>query len=352
MVSRNFEFTEGSRLVKIVPRYRKTSVLPNEVLEEVVNKFGSCFKDNSATEIIRGFDPEEEIKYMPDKIGVQPSASDWSKSLKEYWADYTVVVPIGEIDPTTKEAEGLTLQVGLEKVKDNSTGKIVEVLKPISLDDYIKFRFLLQHPQVAITDDELDNFDSGLYRAKLVDIEAARIEKNKNKVRRLEATKVVFKVLRDLETLEGYSKFELIKKEAIHQETLDQIIDEKGIIKEKVLSDDIEAYLSDVAEQEPELLLRIDKLQNVYERVIIRLALEYKVFDRQGNNIYYGNDQIESDPDMNKAIAYLLNNSESYLRIKGNLQQLGALRGFEIVENKQREKSKEKEKEQSKTVKA
>ena len=126
--------------------------LPKAVRAEAVYKLSSVYVNRQP---LKGFTPEEEKKYMLGILDVSPDHNDWPKHSKQFWAELTI--PIG--------FTGVELEIGMD---DND--------KPLSIMDYIKYRFALKHPHVAMTKEEMDgDFNKRFYIQDL-----ARADKLKN----------------------------------------------------------------------------------------------------------------------------------------------------------------------------
>ena len=114
--------------------------LPKAVRAEAVMKLSSVYVNRQP---LKPFTPEEEKKYMQGILDVNPEHVEWPKHSKMYWAELTI--PVG--------FTGVELEIGMD---DNEF--------PLSIIDYIKYRFAIKHPHVAMTKDEMDsNFDKRFY---------------------------------------------------------------------------------------------------------------------------------------------------------------------------------------------
>lgn len=103
--------------------------MPEELDARSKKKLSSCFDSYGA--IVRGLSDEEERKYLPRLLSIQPTSVDWDKKTREYWCNMSfVVAPAG----------GTALEKGL-----NDKGE------PINLQEYIRYRFAMAHPKVAKT---------------------------------------------------------------------------------------------------------------------------------------------------------------------------------------------------------
>jgi hypothetical protein len=145
----NFHFgkrvTLGSRKVSI-KLVNKFSILPKDpgakfIRDEVTKKIGSSWK-RGTRDVIRGLSAEEEEAYLPTVLGVRKESDQWNQKVLDFWCNFFIEVPI---------EGGVTLEVGF--LKNPRTGKV----EPISLDDYMKYNFCLEHGTVASTPDQIEN---------------------------------------------------------------------------------------------------------------------------------------------------------------------------------------------------
>jgi|TARA_R100000084_G_C4651843_1_gene150223 hypothetical protein len=106
--------------------------LPKEVRAEATTKLSSVYVNRQP---LKGFNPEEEKKFMQGILDVSPEHVEWPKHSKRFWAELSI--PVG--------FTGVQLEIG---VNEDGT--------PISIMDYIKYRFALAHPYVALTKAEME----------------------------------------------------------------------------------------------------------------------------------------------------------------------------------------------------
>ena len=101
--------------------------LPKAVRAEAVMRISSVYVNRQP---LKGFTLEEEKKYLVGILDVNPDHVDWPKHSKQFWAELTI--PVG--------FTGVELEISTDK--DG---------KPVNIMDYIKYRFALKHPHVALT---------------------------------------------------------------------------------------------------------------------------------------------------------------------------------------------------------
>ena len=105
--------------------------LPKAVRAEATYKLSSVYVNRQP---LKGFDSQDEKKYLDGILDVNPDHGDWRKHSKTFWADMTI--PVG--------FTGVELEIG----KDTDGN-------PISIMDYIKYNFAMKHPHVALTKEEM-----------------------------------------------------------------------------------------------------------------------------------------------------------------------------------------------------
>jgi len=132
--------------------------LPKAVRAEAVMKLSSVYVNRQP---LKAFTPEEEKKYMNGILDVSPEHSDWPKHSKQFWAELTI--PVG--------FTGVELEIGM----DDGI--------PISIMDYIKYRFAIKHPHVAMTKGEMDaDFNKRFYIQDLT--RADKVKNNEIQVKK------------------------------------------------------------------------------------------------------------------------------------------------------------------------
>jgi hypothetical protein len=121
-------------------RQELSNHLPKAVRADATMKLSSVFVNRQP---LKGFTPKEEKEFMQELLDVSPEHNDWPKHSKEFWANLTIPVSF----------TGVELEIGLD---DNGI--------PLSIMDYIKYRFAIKHPHVALTEGEMaSNFSKRFY---------------------------------------------------------------------------------------------------------------------------------------------------------------------------------------------
>ena len=114
--------------------------LPKAVRAEATMKLSSVYVNRQP---LKGFDVEEEKKYLNGILDVLPDHVDWPRHSKKFWAELTI--PVG--------FTGVELEIGMD-----------EDGNPLNIMDYIKYRFAIKHPHTALTKEEMDkDFNKRFY---------------------------------------------------------------------------------------------------------------------------------------------------------------------------------------------
>ena len=142
--------------------------LPKEVRAEAVTKLSSIYVNRQP---LKPFSIEEEKKYMMGILDVNPDHNDWPKHSKTFWAEMTI--PVG--------FTGIELEIG----KDDDEN-------PLNIMDYIKYRFAISHPYVALSKSEMDSDITK--RFYIQDLARADKEKNNEIQVKKDADKIFIKI--------------------------------------------------------------------------------------------------------------------------------------------------------------
>lgn len=122
--------------------------VPANIMMESVWKIGGSLDKHG--NLLKGISSEEEKKWLPEVTGIYDVKSpDFSKEVKKYYSDMTVIVPMGGVKLNiTTDAEG----------------------NPEVITDYLKYRYLMVHKKVAKTEEELStNISADFYFLSIED---------------------------------------------------------------------------------------------------------------------------------------------------------------------------------------
>lgn len=105
-----------------IRRKEKTHAhLPNRIVAEARKKLGSIYVSRSP---LRGLSQEDERKYLPEVLGIGADHSDFQKTVRRFWADFSIDVP----------HDGVVLDI-------TTTDKN----EPLHIDDWIKYQWAKKH---------------------------------------------------------------------------------------------------------------------------------------------------------------------------------------------------------------
>ncbi len=115
-------------------------------------KIGSSFKNQA---VLRGLTHAEEIKFLPNIIGISAKSDKWEKMTQDYWANISKTVP--------KDQVGLELEIGFDYADKESKQKGQKATiedrhehgRPIRLNDYILYRYCLLYRRVANSQEDM-----------------------------------------------------------------------------------------------------------------------------------------------------------------------------------------------------
>jgi len=121
-----------------------------EWFSEARVSIGGYFKHSSSTKSGTGLETWEEDALLPAFLGISSEDRDYRKEIEKFYTDINTRVPF---------PNGIDLEVGLKKdnnkpiIYKDENDKIVENF-PIEIEDYLRYRHALGHPQVATTEEE------------------------------------------------------------------------------------------------------------------------------------------------------------------------------------------------------
>ena len=246
--------------------------LPKAVRAEATMKLSSVFVNRQP---LKGFDIADEKKYMQGILDVSPEHVDWPKHSKRFWADMTI--PVG--------FTGVELEVG---VNEDGT--------PISIMDYLKYKFALKHPHVALTEEEMNkDFGKRFYIQDLT-----REDKVKN-------TQIQFKKDADKEfiKLSGNSKNMKRVLRLLSDTNPDRMTDEQ-----------VENALYEIKNSKTKKFLKIAKDKNLEIKAEIEEMVTASVLRKIGNQIIF----------IDEVLGDTLDNAVVFLKDKKNSGKLTILR--------------------------
>lgn len=258
--------------VKVTRQLGNIKMLPKALRGEIQKKISSVWLRESQ-DLLRGLSSEEEVKYLPSIVGIQPKSEHWEARIREYWADMTIPIP----------EQGIELNI---TKKENG--------EPVNLMDYIKYNFIMKHPEVAKTEEEKENVT--FFKFVLVDLaEAKKAEVNAYKAKK--DADAAFVLLTQGETAD--------KKRIRH---LLEVLKQTGESFRGLEPLELEMLLNEKKGANPIAFLEATKDPQLSEKATLAVWLEAGVITINGNTYFNGADPMGT---LEEAIVYLSSPSKS-----------------------------------------
>lgn len=254
---------------------RRTAIdnyLPQEVRAEAVMKLSSVFVNRQP---LKGFDLEDEKRYLKGILDVDPENQSWPRYAKEFWTNLSIKVGF----------EGVELEVGKDD-KDN----------PLNIMDFISYHFALRHPHVALSQEEMDsNFQKRFYIQ-----DTAKDDQKRN---------VIIQVKKDADK-------EFIKVSS-DKKAMSWILRLMSSTNPDVMNrEQIENTLFDLKEKQPRKFLKIAIDKNLSMKAEIEEMVSAGVLRKIGNQIIF----------IDEIIGETLDDTVLHLKDKKNSGKLTILR--------------------------
>jgi len=266
----------ASRIITI-KRRENTTNLPDHVYAESKRRIGSVFTKTG--DIYSGLTFPEQKKFLPYILGVDPSDTTFGKAVKSYFRNMTIEVP----------PEGAQLEAST-----NESGE------PLSVMDYVKYKFASTHPHVA--PDEASMSSNRAFKYYIYD-EALELEEDYNE---LEYRKKAYKEF--IKLTDNEKKLDMVVR--LHFEN-----PKKMDTKEK------ELFLEAMVEENPLNFYNIATSKNLELQAFIEECLTAEVLRKIGNSLLLGDEKIGDS--MEEAVLFLKDkkNSSTLTTLKARVQQ-------------------------------
>jgi len=246
--------------------------LPKEVQAEAVSRLSSVYVNRQP---LKAFDSEDEDKYLKGILDVNPDHVDWPRHSKTFWADMSI--PVG--------FTGVELEIGMD-TKD----------RPISIMDFIKYRFAVRHPQVALTKEEMDG--SKTKRFYIQDLSREDSKRNNE-----------IQVLKDAD-----KEFIKLAADTVAMKRVLRILSTTN--PDLLSGDQIENNLYSLKQAEPKKFLRIATDKNLATIAEIEEMVSAGVIRRIGNQVIF----------IDEIIGETLDDAVIFMKNKKNSGQLTIMR--------------------------
>lgn len=265
----------SSHLITVNRRPNYTN-LPDDVYAESKRKIGSVF--TASGDIIRGLTFAEQKEYLPEIIGISPTDNEFGRACRDYYLNLTVDVPMG----------GLDLEVGLD-----------DQGYPLSVIDYIKYKFVLAHPHVAAEENLLNGNKKLRYY----------ISDGRKELQEAKQDLVIRK--------NAYKEF---IKLSDNEERMNMVLHVYGYNPAKLTNDEKELTLEELQEDDPQYFIDICTDKNLEMTALINQALSLEALRRVGNSILDGD--ITLGDSMEEAVLFLKDkkNSNVLTAVKAKLK--------------------------------
>ena len=238
--------------------------LPKEVRVTAKTKLGSVYVGRQP---LRGVEGEEEKRLLDGILDVGPTHSDWPKQSKLFWAEMSVTVPF----------EGITLDV-----TTNEDGA------PHNVEDYLKYKFALKHPHVALSKEDMVSNN----RFYIYDSNKDLIKKNIKIQLRKNADKEFIKVSADEKKMTRVLR---LLSEHINPDRLTRMQKENTLYELK--------------EKSPKRFYKISTDVNLELKAEVEELVTFGVLRRIGNQVVFLDEVIGET--MEDTIVYLKNKKNS-----------------------------------------
>ena len=263
----------------IIRRKEVLNHLPKEIRAGAKINIGSIYVGRQP---LKGVEGEEAHKLMSKILSVPPNHESWPKEERDFWASMTVKIPF----------EGKELDITVD-----------EDGFPFNVLDYVTYKWLLKHRQVAKSLDEMNQNEQKKFY--IYDPELDLLKKNSEIKVRKEAGKEFIKLSSDYTTMRR-----LLRVLA------------KGSRPDSLQDMQVENQLYDIKNSSPERFLKYALDKNLDTRAELEEMIEYNVITAIGNQLMYGDEIIGEN--INEAIVYMNNkkNSGQVTAMKAQLKEL------------------------------
>ena len=228
--------------------------------------------------------PDEERKYMPAIIGIQPTHMEWDKILNEYWANIQVNIPY----------DGLQIEIGYNVMSETEK-------EPLNIMDWILYKYCLRYSGVANSINDVGS-----------------------------STNIRFYLFKDSEEKAAKVKMKAIKDEAVltrmdiekDTDKMNSIIILSGNPLNKYLAEN-QMLLTDIAESNPAKFLELAKDKNLLEKAFVERLIGFGLMTRPLNSTLVIYDGAQVGANLEETTYWLKQpaNSATLLTLREQLKQ-------------------------------
>jgi hypothetical protein len=244
---------------RIISSVHKAQDAKDEMVQDYLKTgnmtIGSYWKSTKSKQTGSGLTPEEVNLLMPEVLNMDANDREFRKEVFRYFAEMLIRVPFGI---------GLKLEIGLKKSNDEPLS--ADNL-PIDFDNYVRYRFLREHPMVSTTLQQSDSHFSKWFWI----MDPKRIEKEKDDLlsARDKATRLYMEIRED-----NYRMDVMLTLLGIDV-TLAKYAGQEGLRAKLHL-------LRDFADKQPELFIETHEQKNFNELFWIKMMLQKGVLRKVG----------------------------------------------------------------------
>lgn len=257
------------------------------LMQDRVATIGSYLTKTGA--VGTGLTFDEIKKVMPGVIAMEPTDSKFRSEVDKYFNNMMIPVPY----------EGRELEIGIDE----------ETQLPINIVDWLRYKFILGHPNVSLSKKEAETSQTKTYY--LEDEEADSEKQSQDIIFETKATIEFAKLIEDV------VKFDWVLRELSYK------YPEIGSISKltSLSKDKKNIALSLAMKKSYKNFLDIVNDEDIKYKAEIASFVEAKIVDKVGNQFIYGSEPIG---ELNHFIAYLKNpnNSETYATMLAKLRNL------------------------------
>lgn len=271
-----------------------------DYLSQSKSSIGSYLRKNGNGEPDSGLSPKEENLLLPQILALPPEHLEFMQKKNRYYDKFTSDIPF----------QGLKLEIGLQKSNNQA---VSETNMPISLEDYIRYRHIKGHPQVAESEKQAERHRHKTYYLEFPG-EKTKEENQKGKLMR-KAGNLVDNLLAENNQAK---MMKILRRMGVN--TLDYTLGRT----EKQVIDLIESDLNHLSMTQPEKFIVIVEDPDLEYQAQIDEYLIYGVLMVQGNTYY--NTKSSSPLGNRDAVLSIVKNpdipenSEILLNLNSNLE--------------------------------
>lgn len=236
--------------------------------------------------------PEEKL-LMPTLLEMSTEDREYNKSVSNYFHEIYIKIPPHD---KKKSVGGLALNISLE---DNTKPFSKDNL-PLNFSDYVKYRFIISHPEVALS--EAIGTGDQLKAYFIYDEASVKKEQIAEGNIKDEAITIYIKIKDDMEkVLQFLIALDIPRDEYLNKET---------------------ELLRQQAEVAPEKFVKVSKNGNLAVIALLKEMIEAKIIEKAGERLLYTESKNIFAVDTKDAIGFLKDpaNSNDVLAFKGKIQ--------------------------------